>query len=194
MIRAAVLLLCALLPAAPAWAAEDGDDAVRKLIFHALNLGLMLAVLLYFARKPVRNFFLDRRERVRGELNRATTLLDEAQARFSIWQRRLAEVDSELEEIRATGRRRAERESEQILADARSRAERIRSEANAAIEQELRRAREELREEAANLSVKLAVELLIQELSDADHDRLMAEFTERIERESDARGAPARQA
>ncbi len=190
MIRAAGLLLCALLQADSARAAGGEGAEVGTFILHALNLVLLLAVLLYFARSPLRKFFRERRERVQGEIDRATALLEDAQARLSNWQRRLVELDSELVEIRETGRRRAEQERERILTDARASAERIRREAAVAIEQELRRAREELREEAADLAIELAGELLIQELSDSDHDRLVSEFAERIEREPGAHRAP----
>ena len=192
MIRAAGLLLGVLLQAGSARAAAGGEGAeVRTLVLHALNLALLLAVLLYFARSPVRKFFRERRERVQGEIDRATALLEDAQGRFSSWQRRLLELERDLEEIRETGRRRADEERERILSDARASAERIRSGAAAAIEQELRRAREELREEAADLAIELAGEFLIQELGDSDHDRLVSEFAERIEREPGARRAPA---
>ena len=131
--------------------------------------------------------------KMQGEIDRSTALLEDAQARLSNWQRRLVELDSELVGIRETGRRRAEEERERILTDARASAERIRREAAAAIEQELRRARGELREEAADLAIELAGELLIQELGDSDHDRLVSEFVERIEREPGVRRAPARE-
>ncbi len=190
MIRAAGLLLGALLQADPARAASEEGAEVATFVFHALNLAVLLAVLLYFGRSPARKFFHERRQRVQGEIDRATALLEDAQARFSSWQRRLIELDRELAEIRETGRRRAEEERERILSDARARAERIRSEAAAAIEQELRRAREELREEAADLAIELAGELLTQELGDSDHDRLVSEFAERIEREPGAHRPP----
>ena len=194
MIRAAGLLwLGALLKAHPARAAGGEGSEVVTLVFHVLNLVLLLAVLMYFARSPVRKFFRERRERIQGEIDRAAAQLEDAQADFSSWQRRMVELDRELGEIRETGRQRADEERERILSDARASAERIRVEATVAIEQELRRAREELREEAADLAIQLAGELLIQELGDSDHDRLVSEFTERIEREPGAGRAPARE-
>jgi F0F1-type ATP synthase membrane subunit b/b' len=46
---------------------------------------------------------------------------------------------------------------------------------------ELRRAREELREEATQLALKLATERLEREVTDADRDRLLDEFIDRID-------------
>jgi F-type H+-transporting ATPase subunit b len=146
-----------------------------------VNLALLLAVLFVFARKPIQAFFQGRRERIQGELQSAAQLRKEAEQRYAKWQRQLIALDVELERIRATARERAEAERERILADARAAAERIRSDAHVAVEQELRRAREQLRDEASALSIQLASELLQAQVTDTDRDRLLDEFTAKIE-------------
>jgi len=92
--------------------------------------------------------------------------------------------------IRADARDRAEAERNHILADAASAAERIRNDARSAVDQELRRAREDLRREAAELAVELAAEALRSRVTDADRSRLVDEFIQTIERSGDA--APGR--
>ena len=57
------------------------------------------------------------------------------------------------------------------------------------MDQELRRAREELRREAAELAVELAAETLRARVGDADRERLVDDFIVTIEREA-AAGAP----
>ena len=52
------------------------------------------------------------------------------------------------------------------------------------VEQELRRAREQLRDEASALSIQLASELLRAQVTDTDRDRLLDEFTAKIEQPS----------
>jgi F-type H+-transporting ATPase subunit b len=142
----------------------------------------------YFAGKPIREFFNARRATIQDDLHAAAEFRREAEVRYAKWQRKLVDLEAELEQIRATSRERAEAERERIVADANATADRIRSEATAAIEQELRRSREVLTEEAANLAVELAGNLLREHVTDADHDRLVIEFIERIERTADAGG------
>ncbi len=178
---ALLLALLASSVAPPALAADESSSS-SELMFQIVNLLLLLAVLIYFFRAPVRGFFNQRRERIRGELRRASELLEEAQTRFGTWQRRLVDLDAELGRLRTKARQRAEEERERILRGAEASAERIRREAIGAVEQELRRAREELREEAADLAIELAGELLSEEVTDTDRDRLVDEFTDRIER------------
>lgn len=184
----AAALLTSWLPAI-AHAADDahGGDS-SSFVYQAINLVLLLAILVYFARKPVKEFFAGRRQAISGDLESAAQLLSEAETRNSEIQRRLADLESELEEIRETTRRRAEEESERILAEARKSAERIHADAATAIEQEALRAQRALRAEAAELAMQLAGEMLSQQVSDADRDRLLDEFITRVEGGSGAAG------
>jgi F-type H+-transporting ATPase subunit b len=168
---------------------------LRTLLFAALNLLLLLGVLVYFVRKPLSEFLDGRRQRIQSELKAAAELRAEAEARYSKWQRRLMELEGELEGIRAGARERAAAERARILADAAASAERIRADARGAVDQELRRARAQLRQEAASLAVELAAQTLERQVSDADQDRLLEEFVRTIETApaSDAvRSGPAR--
>lgn len=186
MIRGALLCLSIVSLAAPALASEGEGGG---LFFPILNFVLLIAVIVYFAGKPIREFFNARRATIQDDLQAAAEFRREAEVRYAKWQRKLVDLEAELEQIRATSRERAEAERERIVADANATADRIRSDATAAIEQELRRSREVLTEEAANLAVELAGSLLREHVTDADHDRLVTEFIERIERTADAGGS-----
>jgi F-type H+-transporting ATPase subunit b len=178
----------AALILAPLSAEAAGDGGASSLFYPVLNLLLLLTVLVVFVRKPVQAYFSDRRDRIQGELETAARLRKEAEERYARWQRRLAELDAELEGIRATSRERAEAERERILQDAQRTAARIRADAGVAVEQELRRARDELRDEAANLAIRLAGEMLSQQVTPADRERLLDEFIASVEQHS-RRGA-----
>jgi len=185
------LLLTTLVVAGVAQAAGGGDgdhDPVTEALFQGLNLAIILGVLFYFGRTPVREFFHSRREGIQTDLAEAAELLQAAEQRNAELQRRLVDLSSEVEEIREAATRRAEDESERILADARATAERIRRDASAAVDQELRRAQAELREEAADLALEIAATKLAENVSDGDRERLMDEFITRVE-PSGAEGA-----
>jgi F-type H+-transporting ATPase subunit b len=182
----ALTIVCAL-GAAPALAAGGGEGiSVSDLLYRLLNLVLLLGVLIYFARKPIMDFFAERRGRIQEELTSAAEMRSEAEQRYASWQRRVADVESELDSIRATARERAERERDQILAAAQAAAERIKSDARAAIDQEVRRASAQLRDEASDLAVELAAEMLREQVTSSDRDRLLEEFIQRIERTDSA--------
>ena len=178
-----LLVMCAGSGVALAAGGEHASDdhAVRDTLFQALNLGLLLAVLVYFGRKPIGDFFGERREGIAGELAEAADLLSQAEQRNAELQRRLIDLGSEVDGIREDAGRRAEEEAERILADARNTAERIRRDAQAAVAQELRRAQAALRDEAADLAMEIAARKLTEQVGDADRDRLVDEFITRIE-------------
>jgi F-type H+-transporting ATPase subunit b len=189
MRRLAVWVWLASLAPTPAQAASDAlGGGPWSVFWHAVNLALLIGVALYFGRKPIRQFFADRRAHIRESLESSSRLLEEAEARLAEWQGRLARLDSELETIRATSTKLAAAERERLLADARASAERIRRDAHAAVEQELRRARSALREEASDLAMDLAERLLQSHLNQADRERLVDEFVERVERAGPALG------
>ena len=154
---------------------------MADLVYPALNLLLLLVVLTAVFRKPFRGYFADRRVRIQGEIEAAARLRKEAEDRYASWQKRMSELDAELERIHSTARQRAELERDRIVEAARAAATRIRHDAGVAVEHELRRAREQLREDAANLAVELAGDLLREQLDDADRKRLLDEFIDTIQ-------------
>lgn len=178
MIRTALIATLGMTIAAPAFA-SGGEGG--GLLYPIINFVLLIAALVYFARKPVLKFFKDRRGEIQNDLKKSSDLLAEAETKFASWQRKLVDLDQELESIRETSRRRAEDERANIIAEATASAERIRADATVAIEQELRRSRAVLREEAADLAIELARNLLQSQVNDADRERLVGEFIERIE-------------
>jgi F-type H+-transporting ATPase subunit b len=178
-LRSALALLLILF-ALPAHASDDSATGLQAFLWPAVNLVILIAVLVYFARKPLRAYFDKRRSDIQGELQTAADQLATAETTYADWQRRMVDLDGELDEIRATSRQRAEAERERIIDDARATAERIRRDATAAVELELRRARETLREEAAQLAIELAGERLTREVTDTDRDRLIDEFIDLI--------------
>lgn len=180
--RWAAILAVLVASAGPALAAgEGGGGGIGDLLYPALNFVILIAVLVYFGRKPIRAFFAERRAQIQDDLKRAAELRAEAEARYAKWQRRLVDLDAELEGIRVAVRERAEAERERILEEATASADRIRNDARAAVEQELRRARVKLREEASELAIEIAGERLREQVSAGDRDRLFDEFVERIE-------------
>jgi F-type H+-transporting ATPase subunit b len=175
-------MLLAVLAAAPAGASEEGG-----LLFPAINFALLLATLFVLTRKPIRNFFGDRRAAIRKDLDESAALKRRAEERYAQWQRKLVDLDRELEKIRTDARERAEAERVSLLADARAAAERVRSDAANAVEHEVRRARANLRAQASQLAVELAAGMLRDQVTAQDRDRLIEEFIERIERSPGAR-------
>jgi len=175
-------IVAGLVVALPALGAggEHGESESRVLLWQVVNFVILVSVLVYFGRGQLREMFASRRSTIAADIETAASLLERAEAHNSEWQRRLADLDRDIDEIRDTARRRAEDERERILAEANEAAERIQRDAVASVEQELRRAQGELREEAASLATELAAGMLREQVGQGDRDRLVDEFISRV--------------
>jgi F-type H+-transporting ATPase subunit b len=182
-ILAVVVVIAGILAvASPALAAGGGSGpSASELIWQAVNLVLLLGVLFAVARKPITAYFAERREQIQNDIKSADKLLAESKKQFSEWQGKLVELEAEVQTIRDETRQRALDERDQIVAAAHDSAERIRADAVAAVDQELRRAQVQLREEAADLAIDLAASMITEQVDDRDRDRLLDEFITRVE-------------
>jgi F-type H+-transporting ATPase subunit b len=178
--RLVALALC--LAPAPCFAASEGDHG-GGLFWQVVNVALLLAVIVYFARKPVLGYLAGRRDAIAKKLESSAALLAESERRLAEWSRKAAQLDQEVASIRDATRRAAEAERDRMLADARASADRIQQSARAVAEREQRLAREALRREAADLAVELAAKILREQVNDADRTRLVDEFIGRVEQE-----------
>lgn len=185
--RALLAVLLLSLWASPAAASEEGGG-LAHFLFEAGNLLALLALLFYLGRKPVLNYLKERRQRIEDNLASSERLLKEAEARLAEWTQRAARLDEEIEEVQRISRERAEQEREQILEDARAAAERIKRDAAAGVGREVERAKQALRDEAADLSVELAGKLLQEHVTDGDRDRLVEEFVSEVEAGAESQG------
>ena len=161
----------------------------KETFFQAVNLAILIGVLFYVGRGPVKAFFAERRTGIQSHLDEAAGLLQEAEQRNADLQRKLVDLSTEVESIKSAATARASDEAAKILADAEATADRIRRDASAAVDQELRRAQTELRTEAADLAMQLAATKLESEVGEADRDRLIDEFITRVEPAATAGGS-----
>jgi F-type H+-transporting ATPase subunit b len=176
-----VAALGALLATADvAFAAEESQGGGSSAIWHAVNLIVILGVIGYFGRGPIRAFLGDRRSTIEQGIESAQHELAEAERRLADCNARFASLDREIEEIQQSVRQAAEAERDRLLADARAAADRIRRDATVGVEQEGRRARDMLRAEAAEMAVRLADDLLRRQIGDADRARLVDDFVEGV--------------
>jgi F-type H+-transporting ATPase subunit b len=190
----ALALLMMLAPFAASAAEEahegahaEGHDAAaaaehrKEFIYEWVNVVILLAVLGYFARKPVSEYLASRRDTIAKNIASAEQLLRDAERKLGEWNERATRLDTDVATILESTRKSAEAERATILADAEATASRIRQGAAGVVERELRTARVTLRREAAELAVTLAGSLLREHTSEADRNRLVDEFIAKLE-------------
>lgn len=182
--HARLLVALAVLAPAVARAAEEGHghgNEAMTLFWQGLNLAILIGVIVYFGRGPIREFMADRRTNIEDGIATAQQELDAAERRLAECNQRVDALGAEIEDIKHSVRAQAETERDRLIGDAQAAADRIRRDALLAVEQERRRARGDLRNEAAEMAVRLAADLLQRQVGDADRARLVDEFVASIE-------------
>jgi len=178
----ASLLLAGLaaFPATALAAEESQPWGIWLSIGRLFNLALVVGVLIWFTRKPLARFFAHRSDSIREQLAEAQKARADAEAKLAEIQSRMSHLDDELKEIASTAEQEAQTEYRKLLAQAEQDAEKIVERSRQEIEGMTRTAQQELRLHAAELSVGLAEEKIQNEISGADHERLLNRFVSKL--------------
>lgn len=186
MRRALALLLLAL----PSVAFAEAGEGIpfREIGLHTFNFLLLVGLLVYLLRTPVRDFLNTRAATIRKELEESDRLRREAEERNRAIEAKLVHFEEELAAMKADGAADAEREALLLAERAERDAAHIKETAERAIREETRAARNTLRRDAVELAVKLAEENLRSQLGPTDQQRLAQEFLASIPQEKNANG------
>jgi F0F1-type ATP synthase membrane subunit b/b' len=144
------------------------------------NLFLFIGLLAYLLRRPLGESLVARREAIRRELMRTREERAAAVAKLEEVEARLARLDSEVETIHAQAQREAEDERARIKRATEEEMRRLREQAQREIEGAGKAARQELRQYAAEQSVRLAEELIRRDMRVEDDARLMSDYVESL--------------
>jgi len=174
-------LLTLFLISSLAFAAGDGGGdhhsfPKMEIIWHAVNLGILLSLLTFLLRGPIRDALANRSASVKKDIDESNRLRKEAQHRMEELDQRLSGFEAELGRMRTDAEADAAKEREAILARADTDAARVRESAERTIRDEIERARTSLRREAVELSIGLAREHLEARITSEDQERLTGDF------------------
>jgi len=179
----ALLLLPALAFAAGGHGDHGGEvDLFKKVGIPAINFVLYIAVLVFFLAKPLKAFFAKRRDEIAARLESAEKLKRDAEAKYKEYEDKLKALEDEgariLEEARAEG----EAEKQRLIESAKVAAARVTEDARRRVEAEVRAARIALRKEAVAEAVQAARQILEQQLTPADDQKLMQATVSQVEK------------
>jgi F-type H+-transporting ATPase subunit b len=155
--------------------AAKGFLGIPTLFWQVTNLVAFLALLWYFLRKPVAEFFGNRRAEVAKTLARADEDRRRAEALAGELRQRLAQIETELANMKETARKDAEAEHAVLLKQTEDDAARFLARASADVDNRVRSARAELTAYAGDLAVEVAREILSKNVTPDDEKRLVAE-------------------
>jgi len=170
---------------AQAWAsaaaeAEHHAPSINDIWFPLANFLIYAFILVKFAFPLVRDFLRSRRDEVVSTISQASAKKQAAEALVNEYRAKLAGLETEVQSILASLRQEGERERNRVVREAQATAVKIKEDASFLAEQEVKMARQKLREEMAELAAATARQLVERNLSSADQTRLADDFIQTI--------------
>ena len=172
-----------LFTIAQAWAAggaEHHTPSITEVIFPALNFLIYAVIIVKFALPPVRSFLKNRRDEVVATMAQASAKKAAAQALVDEYKAKLAALDQQVRSLQATLRDEGERDKAKLISEANAMAAKIKADASILADQEVKMARQKIREDMAIQAEATARALLQRNLSVDDQNRLADEFIQSI--------------
>ena len=175
-------LWLALLLAAPLLIAASGGSGWGwvETAGRWFNLAVLVGIIAYFLRLPLRQFLADRKRGIQEDISSAGRALQEAEERLSVVQGQMQGLDEELAGMRKATAEEAEAERLRVLERAQRDVGRLTRRAETEIRLLTRVARNELRSHAADLAVGLARQKLSQELTPEEDARVVGRAVEHL--------------
>ena len=183
-------LLCAVAVLAPAlaWAAGEGGHESgglisidwRSLSVQMLNFIVLLVILTKLLYRPFLAKMEERTAAIKNSLEEAQAARAEAARQQEENEARLRAAHAEAATIRAQALREAGEESRKQIDAAQAQSKKLVEDTKAQLDGEVRRARDELRREVADLATAVAETLVRRSLRDEDHRRIVAEAIAKV--------------
>jgi len=136
-------------------------------IKYAVNLGLLLALIIYLIKKPFLSFLKNRKERLRSEVDRAAKAAEQAKMTLEEYSAKLDAVSSEIAALQENIRKQGENERGELVSAAEKSCEMIKKEVEDTVRLETTKAVSEIQSEVVDSALALA-EKMIRERVDAD--------------------------
>lgn len=176
------LLLYALIPAVAYASGGEGahEGGVGDFWWRILNFVILAAVLYKLSAKAVVNFFVGDRASIKNSLDEAVTAKEDAETKLAEHTAKLDKATAEIEGIADMIKAQGLAEKEKIIEEAKRAAAKMKEDSEARIDQEFKRALEQLRKEATELSVAMAGEILEKNIAEKDHEKMVNDFLDRM--------------
>lgn len=160
--------------------AEHHAPSITDIGWPLGNFLIYLFIIVKFALPLVRDFLRSRRQEVLDTVQAASAKKQAAEALVSDYKGKIAGLDKEIQTLETSLRDEGQREKAKLLDEASALATKIKDDARFLADQEVKMARQKVREEMANRAEASARELVQRHLSTADQGRLVDDFIQSI--------------
>ena len=154
------------------------------LIAQLLNLFIQVMLIKKFLFKPIREVLAKRKALADAELADAAKAKEEAESLKSEYEESMKQARDKANDILNTAQKSATQQSEEIIREANAQAVSIKSKAERDIEQERRKAVNEIKDEIGDMAMEIAGKVIGREINSSDHEKLIDDFINKVGEES----------
>jgi F-type H+-transporting ATPase subunit b len=150
--------------------------------WRVLNFSVLVGFLYWLLAKNIKEFFVTRRTDIKASLEEAKAAKEEAQKKYAEYITKLDKATDEIKNITEMIQAQGLAEKEKLIEDARKAAEKVKEDTKARMEQEFKKASNELKGEAVQLSVQIAEEILKRNIKIEDHNNMVKDHLDKVVR------------
>jgi len=151
-----------------------------EVLISAVSFLVLFLLMWKFALPPITKMLDERAAKIRESLERAEETKVEAERLLEEYKVQMAEARSEAAKVIEQGRKVAESMKDEIIAKANDEATQIVAKARDVLEAEKKAALAELQAQVADLTVAVAGKLIGEQLSAADHAKLIEKYVAEV--------------
>ena len=162
--------------------ASSGGHAEEHYTFVAdwlpllVNFAIIVGLLVYFLRKPVRDMFRSRTETIAKAMEESKDARERAVAALADMERKTREMETETRALIAEAQARGEKDRQALVEEGKKIARDIQEQVKTGTDIEVQKAKTELAAEAALLAVDLAEGKIKSTITKQDHERIVKEY------------------
>ncbi len=145
-----------------------------------INFAIIAVVVVYFARKPVRDLFKNRSAEIAKAIQESKESRERAVAALAEMERKVKDLEVEVAKMVADAKSRGEKDRQALLEEAAKAAADIQTQVKQGIDVEVQKAKTTLAAEAAVLSVDLAEGTIKEKINSQDHERIVREYVAKV--------------
>jgi len=144
------------------------------------NVVVLVGLLYWLLAAQIKEFFSGRRVEIKKNLEESVEKKAEAEKKYREYSEKIDKASEEIDGIFEMIKAQGITEKQKIIEDAEKAAKKMKEDAHARIEQELKGASDQLKEQAVQLSVKMAEEILKRSITEQDHETMVKEYMDKV--------------
>ncbi len=173
----AFFMICSAHSAFAATAGHSGGSLLSsEMAFKAINFVILLILLHRFARKPIAKMLSNSAENTKNTTDSAKEELASAKARLAEYEIKIANMEKELASREEIALAAIEAEKVKLIADAKEQAQKLEEQAQNRIEQDILKAKTDIREFLVSESVQFAEKIITDEIGSKEHKALVENY------------------